>query len=233
MFNNIAAILSVAVNLIIVIGLISREVGKKINKGYAHTFFGGDKVIVYFPVRSRKDNDNRSLISDEVFHSCILLSRFFAKNKIAFEFIGIGTNDTIIPSQNALFLGGPRAMKYAHENLSNDKNFKFTDDRGKWKITDLKKKSEIKLQENGTVNNKSDLVYLNKFKDNGNNYIIIGGIKSLGTLGGCAFITNISNIRKLIKKHADKNISGILHTEIDIDKMITTISQIYLDLKEY
>jgi len=232
-FLCLGFILSFAVNVIMVISWMSEIAKKEMRKRNAHAFFGGNNVCVYLPLRIRQDDDKRSLISSEVFYSGILLSQFFKINGISFQFIGITSSDKIVPHENSLFIGGPKVIKCTYEKLSYDPHFKFINDEDSWTIKDLDSNVEFGSPNGDASKNKKYFAYLNKFKQQDKTIIIVAGINSFGTLGGITYITQNASIRKISKKHANKNISGIISSQIDSEKMVVTSSEIYTNLKEY
>jgi len=230
---SVESILSFIVNIVVVVGWLSNIIKKAINKNILYTFFGGRKMIVYLPLRTHQDS-NRNVIANEDFHSIMQISKFFTINGISSQFVEIKPNEIINPNEDSLFVCGPKSNKYVHEKpFSSDPYFQFIEKGDHWSIMDLTSKCELTSPQDKDPTDKIDYGYLNKFRKNGKTIIVVAGIHSFGTLGVIDYITRVSNLKKIVKEFPNKNISGVISSKFNSDKLEIESSQILIQLKEY
>jgi len=225
-------LLSYVTNIVVVIGWGITIFNKARLRNSITRFYGKKDVIIYLPSRF-VESINRLTTSNEDFYAATEIAQFLNKHNISTRFVHIKSNDIITPSVNSIFICGPKSNQHLHNSMSYDPNFSFIYQSEEWILYDKKNNYELVSPMDKTPRQDRDLSYINSFKINTLQIVIIAGLHSIGSKGAASFLTNEEKLKKLLKDANGKNFSTILISKFNNQTQVIEETSVFIPVQQY
>jgi len=222
--------LSYVVNVALVAGWIYRLLTASIRQRLVQSFFGGDAITIYLPLRGGAAQ--RKVIADEDFVAAMELADFLRSHGMTVRHRRIPPVGTFDFDPKSIVICGPKSCEAVQRFYSSDPSYTIEHHNSRWEIHDCVTGNYLVSPMDQQPPEDKDLAYFGRVSTGPQgDLLLLGGIHAAGSYGAIRFLTNFRKLRKLLKETGHDRFSTVLMTTFSSKAMSIISSEILLSVR--